>query len=241
MLDNSLRNLVDTASAYAREHCDNEDHSVAATLLTKSGRHLSGMNSYHFLGGACGETAALSLHTQMCPDDPIDTVVAVYGPTNEVISPCGKCRQVLFDLDPHIRCIVRSSNGLVAPTVAELLPNPFDWRSLERKQKIFMWEGYEDSIRCGEKSQTIRIDDPFHVGPADVVFEKENGETISLPAYVERLERITREDLTQTHALRDGFGSLAELHEALDRHYPGLGNRDCVDVVTFRLKSDQPN
>ena len=44
---------------------------------------------------------------------------------------------------------------------------------------------------------------------------------------------MRRCDLTDTHAQRDGFTSVAEMHEALDTHYPGLGMDDPVDVVTF--------
>lgn len=35
-------------------------------------------------------------------------IAAIYGPTGQVISPCEKCRQVLFDRDPAIQCVVRA-------------------------------------------------------------------------------------------------------------------------------------
>ena len=49
---------------------------------------------------------------------------------------------------------------------------------------------------------------------------------------------LTRDlrDLTDEHARADGFAGLAELHAALDRHYPGLAPDDDVDVVVFRLR-----
>ena len=81
-----------------------------------------GLNAFHFLGGPCGEISALANHAAECADDPVVAVAAVYGPTGQVISPCGKCRQVLFDRDPAIQCVVRGSNGLEAVSVAELLP-----------------------------------------------------------------------------------------------------------------------
>ncbi|MCQ9167055.1 ASCH domain-containing protein [Corynebacterium amycolatum] len=167
---------------------------------------------------------------------PIQAVVAVYGPTGQVVPPCGKCRQVLFDVNPSIRCIVRGSNGLEAPTVGELLPFAFDWRDLEKEQRIYMWEGYEELIRSGEKQQTIRVDDPFREGSAQIVFEKESGEVVTIPAQVTSVVSTRRSELSEEQAKNDGFGSLTELQEALDTHYPGLAADDEVDVVEFKLQ-----
>ena len=139
-------------------------------------------------------------------------------------------------MDPTIQCVVRSSNGLEAISVADLLPHAYDWRAAERQQRIYMWEGYEASIRSGAKRQTIRIDDPFREGPATLVFEKDSGEVVTMPARVTSVTAVRRCDLTEEHAQRDGFGSLSALHEALDTHYPGLGSEDMTDVVTFELQ-----
>lgn len=209
---------------------------MAAALLTRSGEHVLGLNSYHFLGGPCGEITALANHSATHRSSPVVAVVAVYGPTGQVIAPCGKCRQVLHDLDPTIECVVRGSNGLEAISVADLLPHAYDWRAAEQQQRIYMWEGYEPSIRSGAKRQTIRIDDPFHEGPATLVFEKDSGEIVTMPARVTSVVAVRRCDLTDEQARRDGFSSLAELHEALDTHYPGLGSEDMTDVVTFELQ-----
>ena len=236
MITNELRNLLAKATTHAQRFQDGEDHTVAAALLTKSGKHVLGLNAHHFLGGPCGEISALANHAASYPEDPIQAVAAVYGPTGQVIPPCGKCRQVLFDVDPSIRCIVRGSNGLEAPTVEELLPFAFNWRDMEQEQRIYMWEGYEQSIRSGEKQQTIRVDDPFHEGSAQIVFEKESGEVVTIPAQVTSVASTQRSELSEKQARNDGFGSLTELQEALDTHYPGLGNDDEVDVVEFKLQ-----
>lgn len=235
MLTNSLRSLLKEATSFTRQASDDDDHTVGATLLTKSGRTIHGLNAYHFLGGPCGEITALANHAAACPNDPIEAIVAIYGPTGDVIPPCGKCRQVLYDIDPSIKCIIRGSNGFESKTVTELLPHSFDWKELETPQKIFMWEGYEAAIRNGSKEQTIRIDDPFYVGTASLVFEKENGMVTTLPAQVTAVVQTQRCKLTEEDACNDGFQNLAELHSALDFHYPELGPNDPVDVVTFKL------
>lgn len=236
MLTNPLRDLVQAATTHAANYNDNGNHTVAAALLTRSGRTVLGLNAYHFLGGPCGEISALSNHAATCPEDPIVAITAVHGPTAQVISPCGKCRQVLFDLDPSIECVIRNSSGLEALPVSELLPHAFDWKAAEQPQKIYMWEGYEASIRDGSKLQTIRIDDPFHPGPAQIVFEKENGEVVTIGATVTSVVTTRVRELTENHARRDGFTSLAELHQALNFHYPELTQDEATDVVRFEIR-----
>lgn len=56
-----------------------------------------------------------------------------------------------------------------------------------------------------------------------------------MAARVTAVEQVRRRDLTEEQARADGFGSLSELHDALDMHYPGLDGDDTTDVVTFEL------
>lgn len=234
VLSRPLRSLTTAAVELATEANDDEDHTVAAALLTKSGATVTGVNAFHFLGGPCAEITALANHAAAHQGDPVVAVAAAYGPTTDVLPPCGKCRQVLFDLDPSIACIVRTANGHTAVPVRELLPYAFDWRAAESgPQRIYMWEGYEELIRSGAKRQTIRIDDPFRVGPAEVVFEKESGEVTMIAVRLTDVRTVERSALTELDAQRDGFDTLADLHSALDKHYPDLAGDDTVELVTF--------
>lgn len=241
MLNNSLRDLVKAATTHAAGDNDNGGPTVATALLTRSGRTVLGLKTSHDLGGQCGQNSALSHHAATCPDDPISAITSVHGATGQVISPCGKCRQELFDLDPSIQCVIRDSSGLKAVPVSELLPYAHDWKAVEQPQKIYMWEGYEASIRDGSKRQTIRIDDPFHPGPAQIVFEKENGEVVTINAAVTSVVETSYRELTEEQARRDGFASLTELHHALNIHYPGLAEDDMTDVVSFEIGSNVGN
>lgn len=154
MINNDLRRLVRLTTEHAREWNDGADHTVTAGVLTASGEVVLGVNTYHFLGGPCGEIAALSNHASSMPGDAIVAVAAVYGPTGASIAPCGKCRQVLFDIDPGISFVVREANALTTRTAAELLPFAFDWRAAEEPQRLYMWEGYEQLIRSGGGEDT---------------------------------------------------------------------------------------
>lgn len=236
VLSKPLRSLTTIAIELATEINDNGDHTVAAALLTKSGETITGVNAFHFLGGPCAEITALANRAATHQSDPVVAVVAAYGSTADVLPPCGKCRQILFDLDPSIACIVRTANGHTAVPVRELLPYAYDWQAVEAgPQRIYMWEGYEELIRSGSKQQTIRIDDPFRVGQAEAVFEKESGEVTTIPAVVTDVRTVERSGLTELDAQRDGFDTLADLHAALDQHYPGLSDHDTVDLVTFEV------
>src|SRR5699024_1429055 len=177
----------------------------------------------------------LSNHASSRPDDPVVAVAAANGPTGAGIAPCGKCRQVLFDIDPGIAFVVREANGLTTRTAAALLPFAYDWRAAEQPQRLYMWEGYEQLVRTGAKTQPIRVDDPCRPGPVEVVFEKETGEVVSLHATITDVYSIARAEATEEIAVRDGFTCLDDLHRALDAHYPGLAADDRLDVVTFAL------
>nr|WP_206759756.1 hypothetical protein [Corynebacterium belfantii] len=54
-----------------------------------------------------------------------------------------------------------------------------------------MWKGYEELVSSRRKQQTIRIDDLFHVGTAEIVFDNENGSTNRYPATVTEVRIVT--------------------------------------------------
>lgn len=235
MLNQPIRELYQRVTEHARSCADAGDHTVAAGILTESGRIVLGLNAYHFLGGPCGEVSALANHAATCPEDPIRVVAAVYGPSHQLVPPCGKCRQVFFDIDPDTHFLLRSDNGLITRSAAALLPFAFAPADLERPQRIFMWEVYEAALHDGSKRQTIRLDDPFVRGDCEVIIDREDGSRATLPGRVTRVSTVAVSELTEEHARRDGFASRAELLAALHRHYPGVTAATAIDVVTFEL------
>ena len=89
-------------------------------------------------------------------------------------------------------------------------------------QRILMWEGYETLIRDGSKRQTVRYQDPFVPGPAEIVLEKDSGEDVVISAEVTGVRTVRRDELSEQDAVRDGFESLAQLQAALDREEQNL-------------------
>jgi cytidine deaminase len=80
----------------------------------------------------CAEAVALGRAITENGETGIDTIVAVRHPeptesdqTITVVSPCGSCRELIWDYDRNARIIVPSTNGPVIVTIAELLPNKY--------------------------------------------------------------------------------------------------------------------
>ena len=62
----------------------------------------------------------------------IDTIVAVRHPPPEekdrpiaVVSPCGACRELIWDYDRNARVIVPGPNGSEVIAISDLLPNKY--------------------------------------------------------------------------------------------------------------------
>ena len=66
------------------------------------------------------------------PIDKVERIVAVRHPPLEehdqtiaVVSPCGACRELIFDYDPKARVIVPNGPSPSIVPIAELLPNKY--------------------------------------------------------------------------------------------------------------------
>ncbi|KUJ08784.1 uncharacterized protein LY89DRAFT_690787 [Mollisia scopiformis] len=115
------------------------DHTCASAALSSSGRIFTGINTTHFTGGPCAEIIAFGNAVQAgvgssfspgTSDEKLVVVVAVLSDGRGVISPCGKCRQIMWDMHAGIRVIVKDERGggeLVTVSVEELLPYAFTW------------------------------------------------------------------------------------------------------------------
>lgn len=123
--------------------------TVSSALLSSSGRIFTGVNVSHFTGGPCAEHVALgnanAAGVVNCPPKPaarldgdagsveaevevLTHCVAVTSRGRGVISPCGKCRQMLFDYHPGIKVIVVGAGGVLTVVgMRELLPWAYEW------------------------------------------------------------------------------------------------------------------
>jgi cytidine deaminase len=226
--------LVERARVAIAGVASDDNHRVAAAAYDSAGKVFTGVNVYHFSGGPCAEPVAMgnavgSEGVRL----PLTAMVAVLA-GGEVIPPCGRCRQMLFDYYPEIRVIVRGRAGLVAMPIHDLLPYAYDQRSLGQ-QVLYLADDYLEAVRDGAKRTTIRVHDPVDPGPVRLVFERDDGSAPTLDALVTHVVSKPMSELDDADAVRDGFADRAELLAALGRHYPGLDPTRVVDVVHFRL------
>ena len=102
------------------------NHTVGCALLCKNGEIYKGVNC-DGIHGSCAEYITIGIAISNGERE-FDTIVAVHDKApNCVVSPCGNCRQMLFEYCPDIKVIVNDENGnLIKVTAKDLLP--FAWQ-----------------------------------------------------------------------------------------------------------------
>jgi len=124
------KNLIEAAmKARVQAHAPYSNHPVGAAVLTDDGRIFAGCNVENASSplGACAERGAVSAMVHGGSKKLVE--VAVVGPTREICTPCGGCRQVLAEFGDD-DTLVHMINGdtaevIVTRTLGELLPYAF--------------------------------------------------------------------------------------------------------------------
>ena len=133
-LGNAEQDLIAAATAAIRQRYRDDWQEVGAALRTRSGKVFTGVNLDAYLGrmAVCAEAVALGRAVVDVGDDGIDLIVAVRHPppadrdqTIAVVSPCGACRELIFDYDRKARVIVPSGKSAAVVPIADLLPNKY--------------------------------------------------------------------------------------------------------------------
>ena len=97
------------------------NHTVAVAIRCKNGNIYTGVNVYSN-HGACAEMIAIGSAITNGERE-FECLVAVRGENGEeILSPCGNCRQVLSDYMPDCKVIISIKNKLGKIAVRELLP-----------------------------------------------------------------------------------------------------------------------
>lgn len=116
-------NVLEQARNAIRRNYDHKykNHTVGSAVLCKSGRIYTGVNVYS-LHGACAEQVAIgSAITQ--DEREFLTIVAVRGEHgDEIIPPCGNCRQILADYAPDCNVILKTDKAVKKIPAKDLLP-----------------------------------------------------------------------------------------------------------------------
>ncbi|MCI8320247.1 MAG: cytidine deaminase [Dorea sp.] len=99
----------------------NYNHTVGAAVRCRNGKIYTGVNVYS-LHGACGEQVAIGTAVTQGERD-FEAIVAVRGKEGEeIVPPCGNCRQMLFDYMPECDVILFIDGEEKKVKAKELLP-----------------------------------------------------------------------------------------------------------------------
>ena len=134
MLSKKDEELIEAARAAIKSRYRNEWQEVGAALRTRDGHVVTGVNIDAYLGrmAVCAEAVALGRAFVELGADGIETIVAVRHPPPDekdqnirVVSPCGACRELIFDYDPKARVIVPNGKSPGVVAISDLLPNKY--------------------------------------------------------------------------------------------------------------------
>ncbi len=123
-LNDTDHRLIDAALAVLQVCFDEGtwNHTVGCALLAGSGKVYQGVNcdGNH---GSCAEYITMGMAIS-AGEREFDTIVAAHpSHPNRIISPCGNCRQMLYEYCPDIKVIVNDENGhLIKVAARDLLP-----------------------------------------------------------------------------------------------------------------------
>ena len=134
MLTDGDRELIEAARAAIKRRYRDDWQEVGAALRTRSGQIFIGVNLDAYLGrmAVCAEAVALGKVVTDFGESGIDTIVAVRHPppdepdqTIAVVSPCGACRELIWDYDRNARVIVPGNGAPAVVAIGDLLPNKY--------------------------------------------------------------------------------------------------------------------
>ena len=124
------RALIDTALETLKYNFDDGiyNHTVGCAIRCKNGKIYTGVNC-DGIHGSCAEYITIGAAIS-AGEREFDTIVAVHDKAlNFVVSPCGNCRQMMYEYCPDIKVIVNDENGnLIAVKAKDLLP--FAWQPI---------------------------------------------------------------------------------------------------------------
>ena len=134
MLSDRDHELIAAATQAITQRYRYDWQEVGAALRTRDGRIYTGVNLDAYLGrmAVCAEAVALGRAVTETGETGIETIVAVRHPeplevdrSIRVVSPCGSCRELIWDYDRNARVIVPTANGPAVSAIGELLPNKY--------------------------------------------------------------------------------------------------------------------
>ena len=120
--------LIQTATkAVNSAYAPYSQFKVGAAVLTSTGEIFAGCNVENASYGLsmCAERNAIANAIIGNSKDTIIKAIAVANNQNVFCSPCGACRQVIWEFGQNARVIFQGSQGWQTSTIKDLLPEGF--------------------------------------------------------------------------------------------------------------------
>ena len=118
------KELIQEGLTFLEKHIDTNTykHTVSAILKCKNGNIYKGINC-DGIHGACAEYITMGIAISAGERD-FDTIIAINKDyPNNVISPCGNCRQMLVEYSPNIKVVLNNyQNELIKVKIKDLIP-----------------------------------------------------------------------------------------------------------------------
>lgn len=115
--------LIDAATEVIRCNYQDPRHTVGAAVLGGSGKVFTGVNIESCGYGPCAEPIAIG-EAITNGERVFKKIVAVHF-DGSLLSPCGNCRQLLFDYAPDIEVILLHDGRVMKTTIKEILPDSY--------------------------------------------------------------------------------------------------------------------
>ena len=119
LYDAAIRARMNSCSPYS-------EFKVGAAIITQYGKIYSGCNieSSSFGLTMCAERNALS--AALCEGERVFSAILVVADTEKPVSPCGACRQLLYDYAPDIMVIMSNlKKEKLEMNIKDMLKYPF--------------------------------------------------------------------------------------------------------------------
>jgi cytidine deaminase len=118
--------IAEALAARDKAYAPYSNFQVGAAVLTASGRVFHGCNIENAAYGVACCAERTGLFSAWAAGEREIVAVAVVADTPRPASPCGICRQALFELAPRARVILTNLRGETEPTTPQaLLPGGF--------------------------------------------------------------------------------------------------------------------
>lgn len=119
------KSLVDSVFNHLKDNFVEDEKYVAAVIKAADGKEFKAMHMRHFASKMCGELAALTVLLNSGEEikEPLTCAAGLYvNGEPRIVSPCGRCRQVLGDHFPSMSFLVNDNYEIKKVGLSEALP-----------------------------------------------------------------------------------------------------------------------